>query len=121
MMDCVVPGGARSTSTPASRAAMRDAVRRASRREVAELRSIYDEHAGLQDRFVGTGQVAPELAAQLGLTGLAGRASGQAPTCAWTTPGRPTTRSPCALATPRAATSRRGSPCASSSCSNRCA
>ena len=55
------------------------------------LRAIYDEHAGLQDRFIGTGRVTPELAAQLGLTGLAGRASGQAPTCAATTPGRPTT------------------------------
>ena len=24
-----------------------------------ELRDIYDEHAGLQDRFIGTGQVIP--------------------------------------------------------------
>ena len=46
--------------------------------EVAELKDIYDEHAGLQDRFVTTGRVTPELAARLGLTGLAGRASGQA-------------------------------------------
>jgi Ni,Fe-hydrogenase III large subunit len=46
--------------------------------EVRALRAIYDEHAGLQDRFQTTGRVAPELAAQLGLTGLAGRASGQA-------------------------------------------
>jgi Ni,Fe-hydrogenase III large subunit/Ni,Fe-hydrogenase III component G len=48
------------------------------RQEVVALRSIYDEHAGLQDRFTGTGRIAPELAARLGLTGLAGRASGQA-------------------------------------------
>jgi Ni,Fe-hydrogenase III large subunit len=41
------------------------------------LREIYDEHAGVRDRFVGTGVVAPELAARLGLAGLAGRASGQ--------------------------------------------
>jgi Ni,Fe-hydrogenase III large subunit len=39
---------------------------------------VYDEHAGLQDRFMTTGRVTPELAARLGLTGLAGRASGQA-------------------------------------------
>jgi Ni,Fe-hydrogenase III large subunit/Ni,Fe-hydrogenase III component G len=45
--------------------------------EIVRLRSIYDEHAGLQDRFSGAGRVAPELAARLGLTGLAGRASGQ--------------------------------------------
>jgi Ni,Fe-hydrogenase III large subunit/Ni,Fe-hydrogenase III component G len=46
--------------------------------EVRRLRAIYDDHAGVQDRFVGAGRVRPELAAQLGLTGLAGRASGQA-------------------------------------------
>ncbi|HUX91872.1 MAG TPA: NADH-quinone oxidoreductase subunit C [Gallionellaceae bacterium] len=44
----------------------------------AKLREIYDEHTGAQDRFLSTGKVAPELAAQLGLTGLPGRASGQA-------------------------------------------
>ena len=42
------------------------------------LRAIYDEHEGVRDRFTGAGTVAPELAARLGLTGLAGRASGQA-------------------------------------------
>ncbi len=41
------------------------------------MQSIYDEHAGLQDRFVGTGRVSPELAVQLGVIGLAGRASGR--------------------------------------------
>src|SRR6185369_16771763 len=33
--------------------------------------------SGLRDRFVGAGMVTPTLAARLGLTGLAGRASGQ--------------------------------------------
>jgi len=47
-------------------------------REVARLQTIYDEHAGLQDRFTGAGRVSPELAVRLGLTGLAGRASGVA-------------------------------------------
>ena len=46
--------------------------------ELATLHAIYDEHAGAQDRFIMTGQVTPELAERLGLTGLAGRASGQA-------------------------------------------
>lgn len=46
--------------------------------EISVLKDIYDEHAGMQDRFLTTGRVAPDLAAQLGLTGLAGRASGQA-------------------------------------------
>jgi Ni,Fe-hydrogenase III large subunit/Ni,Fe-hydrogenase III component G len=46
--------------------------------EVGELKAIYDEHAGVQDRFANTGRVKPELAARLGLTGMAGRASAQA-------------------------------------------
>ena len=45
--------------------------------EVRVLRNIYDNHAGLQDRFMGTGHVAPELAQRLGMTGLCARASGQ--------------------------------------------
>jgi Ni,Fe-hydrogenase III large subunit len=77
MMDCVLPGGAASDLDAA-------AIGRLCRecdeveREVWVLRNIYDEHAGMQDRFITTGRVAPELAALLGLTGLAGRASGQA-------------------------------------------
>ena len=77
LMDSVVPGGTAVDVDPASAdriARQCDAVLR----QVKELRTIYDEHAGLQDRFIGTGQVSPELAADLGLTGLAGRASGQA-------------------------------------------
>lgn len=77
LMDAVVPGGVASDlALP-----LRDALRRQCdevEREVHRLRKIYDEHAGLQDRFMTTGRVAPELAARLGLTGLAGRASGQA-------------------------------------------
>jgi Ni,Fe-hydrogenase III large subunit/Ni,Fe-hydrogenase III component G len=46
--------------------------------EVRALRAIYEEHSGLQDRFIGAGRVLPKLAAELGLCGLAGRASGQA-------------------------------------------
>lgn len=46
--------------------------------EVAEMKRIYDEHATLQDRFANTGICKPSLAAKLGLTGLAGRASAQA-------------------------------------------
>jgi Ni,Fe-hydrogenase III large subunit/Ni,Fe-hydrogenase III component G len=46
-------------------------------RQVRSLRGIYDEHAGVQDRFIGAGRVTPALAVQLGLSGLAGRASGQ--------------------------------------------
>lgn len=76
MMDCVIPGGVagdvdRSTADRLYRQC--DTIER----EVQALRRVYDEHAGLQDRFLATGRVKPELAARLGLTGLAGRASGQ--------------------------------------------
>ncbi|MBX3614334.1 MAG: NADH-quinone oxidoreductase subunit C [Burkholderiaceae bacterium] len=77
MMDRVAPGGVSVDPAAAMLERMRtqcDAIER----EVLELRAIYDEHAGLQDRFMGTGRATPQLAAQLGLTGLAGRASGQA-------------------------------------------
>ena len=42
------------------------------------LKAIFDEHPGLQDRFIAAGRVTPELAERLGLCGLAGRASGLA-------------------------------------------
>jgi Ni,Fe-hydrogenase III large subunit len=45
--------------------------------ESSALRVIYDEHAGVRDRFADAGTVSSELAARLGLCGLAGRASGQ--------------------------------------------
>ena len=45
-------------------------------RAVADLRSIYDEHAGLQDRFREAGFLKQELAEKLGVIGLVGRASG---------------------------------------------
>ena len=77
MMDRVVPGGVAVDPTP-------DRLHRLHKQcdaveaELRSLRIVYDEHAGLQDRFLTTGRVAPELAAQLGLTGLTGRASAQA-------------------------------------------
>ncbi|PKM08741.1 MAG: Ni,Fe-hydrogenase III large subunit [Gammaproteobacteria bacterium HGW-Gammaproteobacteria-4] len=77
MMDCVVPGGvAVDLDVQGVRliAAQCDAIEA----EVQAMHRLYDEHAGLQDRFIGTGRVTPALAAQLGLSGLAGRASGQA-------------------------------------------
>ena len=77
LMDYVVPGGVAAPLEATEAAALREQSV-ALEREVDVLRDVYDEHAGLQDRFRGCGRVAPELAAQLGLTGFAGRASGQA-------------------------------------------
>src|SRR5258708_1375291 len=76
LMDAVVPGGmahdlAREAVGPIVLEA--DAVEK----DVRALKAVYDDHAGLQDRFINCGKVAPELAAKMGLTGLAGRASAQ--------------------------------------------
>jgi len=76
LMDYVVPGGvARELPEDAGGrllplCAQLDA-------QLRELRAIYDEHAGVQDRFLDCGTVSPALAQQLGLLGLAARASGQ--------------------------------------------
>ncbi len=44
--------------------------------ETRRLRAIYDEHAGMQDRFMGSGTVSEALARRLGMSGPAARASG---------------------------------------------
>jgi Ni,Fe-hydrogenase III large subunit len=77
LMDLVVPGGV-TRAFDAGQAEAMIAHAHAIEREVAELHGIFDEHAGLQDRFLTTGRVTPDLARRLGLAGLAGRASGQA-------------------------------------------
>jgi Ni,Fe-hydrogenase III large subunit len=75
LMDTIVPGGV-------VRDVALDALARMHREldemeeTVTRLKAVYDEHAGLQDRFINCGRVAPELAARLGLIGIAGRASG---------------------------------------------
>jgi Ni,Fe-hydrogenase III large subunit len=77
MMDCITPGGVQADISAAGQSQLLtccDAVLT----DVKRLFDVYEAHAGLQDRFINTGRVRPALAAQLGLTGLAGRASGQA-------------------------------------------
>jgi Ni,Fe-hydrogenase III large subunit len=76
LLDFVVPGGTRHDFAAAGAAAL-DACMIQLTDEVSVLRGIYEEHTGLRDRFAGAGAVLPELAAWLGLVGLAGRASGQ--------------------------------------------
>ncbi|CAG0930762.1 hypothetical protein PLCT1_01473, partial [Planctomycetaceae bacterium] len=77
LMDRIVPGGVACDLDNAGLLRIAETLRQIER-ETNKLKDIYDEHAGVQDRFLTTGRVAPDLAAQLGLTGLAGRASGQA-------------------------------------------
>jgi Ni,Fe-hydrogenase III large subunit len=76
LLDLVVPGGTARDLSADGRTIF-EGLLEGLQAEVAELRTIYDEHAGLRDRFVGAGIVAPPLARRLGLAGLAGRASGQ--------------------------------------------
>lgn len=75
MMDRIVPGGVAADIAATAGQLIRTQCN-SIEQEVRILRSIYDEHAGLQDRFIGAGHVDPKLANQLGLCGLAGRASG---------------------------------------------
>jgi Ni,Fe-hydrogenase III large subunit/Ni,Fe-hydrogenase III component G len=77
LMDLVVPGGTRVDLSATGVRFLSDTIESITP-EVNALRAIYDDHAGLRDRFVGAGVVTPTLATQLGLAGLAGRASGQA-------------------------------------------
>ncbi len=77
LMDFIVPGGTRTDLSAVSTQRLGDCLTSIAV-EIATLRGIYEQHAGLRDRFVGAGIVTPALAAKLGLCGLAGRASGQA-------------------------------------------
>ncbi|MGZ5047522.1 MAG: hydrogenase large subunit [Usitatibacter sp.] len=77
MMDCVVPGGV-AVDVPGAVHAKMSSELGYVESEVRALESIFDEHSGLQDRFLTAGRVTPELARKLGLAGLAGRSSGQA-------------------------------------------
>lgn len=76
LMDCIVPGGVAVDLNDDYAAQL---LRESDALEVTvkTLHAIYDEHAGVQDRFLATGSVSPSLAAHLGLAGLAGRASAQ--------------------------------------------
>ena len=76
LFDRIVPGGV-SVDLPDDGYDLNRLAHRVAD-EAAEMKRIYDEHATLQDRFANTGICKPSLAAKLGLTGLAGRASAQA-------------------------------------------
>ena len=75
IMDRIVPGGASVDIGPAgARAILEEADR--LEEEVLALRAIYYDHPGLQDRCINCGRLEPRLAAELGVVGLAARASG---------------------------------------------
>ena len=76
LFDFVVSGGVSVDPTDEQLAELGSCARMLAA-EAATIRVIYDEHAGVRDRFVAAGVVTSKLAKQLGLIGLAGRASGQ--------------------------------------------
>jgi Ni,Fe-hydrogenase III large subunit/Ni,Fe-hydrogenase III component G len=76
MMDAIVHGGV-SADLPAGGGEQLLAQCDAIEHEVRVLKNIYDEHAGLQDRFLTTGRLLPKIASELSVSGLAGRASSQ--------------------------------------------
>jgi Ni,Fe-hydrogenase III large subunit len=75
LMDRVVPGG---VDCDLRRAGIDDLLEEAERleAELRTLRAVYYDHAGLQDRCINCGVLAPRIASQLGVVGLAARASG---------------------------------------------
>ena len=76
LMDMIVPGGVARDFLDEGVTRVREECDRLEA-TVQRLKQIYDEHAGLQDRFTQCGCVTPELAARLGLIGQSARASGQ--------------------------------------------
>ncbi len=77
LMDYVQPGGVAS-DLPGNAAGLLTARYLELEESVSGLRSMYDEHAGIQDRFRETGRLSLDLAEKLGALGLAARASGMA-------------------------------------------
>ncbi len=75
LMDFIVPGG---VEADLSKDAHQSLLSRyaALEQEMISLRDIYDNHAGIQDRFREAGVLSNELAVRLGALGLAARASG---------------------------------------------
>lgn len=76
LMDRVVPGG---VAVDIDRAALEDVRRQCDtlEREVRVLKEVYDEHSGLQDRFMTCGLLTEATAQRLGVIGFAARASRQ--------------------------------------------
>ena len=75
-MDAIVPGGVAVELADPGGQRIREQCD-AIERETHILKNIYDEHAGLQDRFLTTGRLDPALASEYSVSGVAGRASSQ--------------------------------------------
>lgn len=76
MMDRVLPGGVAQDLTAEGIAALLGAMEAISQ-ELPALLALYESHASLQDRVLGTGIMAPELVARFAPGGVVGRAAGR--------------------------------------------
>jgi Ni,Fe-hydrogenase III large subunit len=76
MRDRIVPGGVTADLSEDGELAVRRMTSHVSRR-FPRLVELYDSTASLQDRTVGAGRLAPELASHYGAGGYVGRASGR--------------------------------------------
>jgi Ni,Fe-hydrogenase III large subunit len=76
MMDRIIPGGLALDLAPGAEAPILAALD-AVEAEIPALLAIYESHASLQDRVVGTGVLRPGLAARFAPGGPVGRASGR--------------------------------------------
>ncbi len=77
LMDRIVPGGTAVDVDSAALAMLLDEADHLER-EIQLLRLIYDDHPGLQDRFITCGRLTSQTADRLGVVGFAARASGHA-------------------------------------------
>lgn len=77
LMDRVVPGGVAIDVDGSGKDLILEEADRLAE-ELVALRAIYYDHPGLQDRCINCGRLSPQLAARLGVVGLAARASGHA-------------------------------------------
>ncbi|MCW8807444.1 MAG: NADH-quinone oxidoreductase subunit C [Rhodanobacter sp.] len=75
LFDYIVPGGVATDLITPMVSTMLDETTRLEQ-EVGALRAIYDDHAGVQDRFLDAGLLSPELAQTHGALGLVARACG---------------------------------------------
>ena len=76
LMDRIIPGGVALDLDRTGVEIIRDECTEIER-EVRLMKDIYDDHSGLQDRFLTCGRLTPGTAGILGVIGLAGRASSQ--------------------------------------------
>jgi Ni,Fe-hydrogenase III large subunit/NADH:ubiquinone oxidoreductase subunit C len=75
MMDCVVPGGVAADLARASALEMAGHARRMAT-EFAAIIERLEASESLEDRLMNTGRLSPEVAAELGVLGYVGKASG---------------------------------------------